>query len=209
MTARSFTAEYIERITLRDSTPIVLRLVTPADKELLRQGFERWSPESRYARFFAAKQHLTEDELRYLCEVDQEAHFALGALGEDGTGLGIARFIRLPDELGEPVTAEAAIAVADEVHGKGLGRILFERLVAAAKERRIESFRCEILGGNASMQALIAKLAPQRTTQVNDGVVSIDFTLGTEEHQRESSMYRAFRAAAEGLLQVTGRRSRH
>jgi len=197
---------------LRDGTRVVLRLVRPDDRDLLRRGFERWSAESRYARFFSAKTHLTDDELTYLCDVDQESHFALGATreGDASAGVGIARFIRLPEHdggLGGPVTAEAAIAVADDMHGQGLGRILLERLVAAAGERGIERFRCEVLGTNAGMKHLIEKVAPVRTTEVSHGVMSIDFDVPatvTDQAGEESALYRFFRGVAKmgpwGLL---------
>src|SRR5215510_13319274 len=107
------------------------------------------SPQSRYLRFFTPKACLTEDELRYLTEIDQERHFALGASTVDERdGLGVARFIRLD---GEPGVAEAAIAVVDEMHGQGLGSLLFMRLVAAARERGVERVRCEVLGSNLAM----------------------------------------------------------
>jgi ribosomal protein S18 acetylase RimI-like enzyme len=210
MAVRVFTADYAERATLRNGMPVVLRLVVRDDIDTLRRGFERWSPESRYARFLTPKQRLTEAELRYLCDVDQESHFALGAILEDAeesVGLGIARFIRLPSEAGEPVTAEAAIAVADEAQGQGLGRLLFMRLVAAAAERGIERFRCEVLGSNQSMQTLIDDIAPEHSTRGDGGVLSIDFALphatATETERSESALYRFFRAAAEGAVEWT------
>ncbi|HUS30552.1 MAG TPA: GNAT family N-acetyltransferase [Kofleriaceae bacterium] len=190
---RVFNADYVEHATLRDGTPVLLRLVEPQDKALLQRGFENWSAESRYARFFVPKLRLSDDELTYLCDVDQESHFALGAIREgDGEprGLGIARFIRLPDVDGEAVTAEAAIAVSDEMQGKGLGRILFERLVAAASERGIERFRCDVLGSNSSMKTLIDSLAPVHRTEVGGGVMSIDFAL------TDANLYGLFKAAA-------------
>lgn len=201
MPDRAFTADYAERVTVRDGTQVLLRLVTPDDKELLRRGFQRWSQASRYARFFAAKTRLSDDELRYLCEVDQETHVALGAVSETtGMGLGIARFIRLPnDELGAPVTAEAAIAVADDAQGQGLGRTLFERLVGAAEERGIERFRCEVLGTNTSMKTLLEKIAPVRSVEVSAGVMSIDFDLPhpvSDPDARESPLYHFFRGVA-------------
>ena len=210
--ARFFSPDYVERATLRDGTAIVLRLLAPEDAALLRRGFDKLSPESRYARFLVPKPRLSDDELHYLCEVDQEAHFALGAVREDGdgsgnaVGLGIARFIRLPDRPGEPATAEAAIAVADEVHGRGLGKLLFLRLVAAAAERGIERFRCEVLGTNTSMRALIDSLSDETHHRVEGGVATIDFALpGVEPDAPAASppppgpMYRVFRAAAENL----------
>jgi acetyltransferase len=209
---RTFTLDYVERATLRDGTSVLLRLIAPDDKALLRRGFERLSPESRYARFLGPKQRLSDDELRYLCEIDQESHFALGAIREGGdgggepVGLGIARFIRLPDEDGEPVTAEAAIAVADEIHGRGLGKLLFARLVAAAAERGIERFRCEVLGTNEAMKKLIESIAPVRSSTTAEGVTSIDFALPSVAPDaapaEESPMYKFFRAAAEGLFDL-------
>ncbi len=214
MTApRHFTLDYVERATLRDGTPIMLRLLAPDDRELLRRGFEQLSPASRTARFLVPKSRLTDDELRYLCEIDQEAHFALGAIREDGDGrgnpigLGIARFIRLPERPGEPATAEAAIAVADEAQHLGLGKLLFLRLAAAAAERGIERFRCEVLCENASMKALIEKIAPAHTLEVGGGVMSIDFSLPAvapdatpAEPAPHGSMYEFFRAIAAQLI---------
>ena len=217
MTDRFFTADYVERATLRDGTPVMLRLICPEDKELLRREFERWSHESRYARFQAHKSKLTDDELRYLTEIDQETHFAIGAVSETGdghgepVGFGIARFIRLSDTLGEPITAEAAISVADVAQGKGLGRLLFLRLVAAAAERGIERFRCIVLGSNNTMAALLEGIAPERTTEVEAGVMSIDFALPTLQpdvaatEPPEGGMYRLFRAVAEGAVQLARR----
>jgi RimJ/RimL family protein N-acetyltransferase len=213
---RFFTADYVERATLRDGSSVLMRLVAPEDKALLRREFERWSPESRYARFLAPKQQLSDDELRYLCDLDQENHFAIGAIAESGdghgesTGLGIARFIRLPTQALEPVTAEAAIAVADSVHRKGLGRLLLMRLCAAAAEREIERFRCEVLVENVSMQSLITAIAPEHTTVVRHGVLSIDFAIESvapdktlDDPPTSTALNRFFRAAAENTVEWT------
>lgn len=217
MQQRFFTSDYVERATLHDGTPVLLRLVCPEDQELLRREFDKWSQASRYARFHAAKTKLTDDELRYLTDLDQENHFAIGAIREGGdgrgepVGLGIARFIRLPSEPGEPVTAEAAISVADGAQGNGLGRLLFLRLAAAAAERGIEHFRCEVLGSNPTMKALIDAVAPVHTTEVESGVLSIDFAVPAvapdlaPSEPPEGGLYRLFRAVAEGAVQVARR----
>lgn len=205
---RYFDLAYAEHTVLRDGTPIVLRLLRPDDRELLRQGFERLSPESRYTRFFAPKSTLSDDELRYLTEIDQETHFAIGALHATAqVGLGIARFIALRDE---PGMAEAAITVADEAQGRGLGRLLFLRLCAAARERSIVKFRCEVLGSNAGMQHLLEQITPDRQVAVAQGVMSIELAV-PEVDPRESiagpppqnAMYRLFRAAAENAVDWT------
>ena len=206
--SRHFTSEYRENATLRDGTAIVLRLLKPADRTLLKAGFEKLSPESRYARFFAPKATLSDDELDYLCNIDLETHFAIGALREvEGAvvGLGIARFIKVADG-----AAEAAVAVADEMHGRGLGKLLFLRLCAAAIERGITTFKCEVLGSNASMKHLLDAIAPDHDVAVTQGVMSFDLTVpnvspteATSGPSPQGAMYRLFRATAEHAVDWT------
>jgi len=212
---RFFSLDYVEQATLRDGTPVRLRLLRPDDKDVLRAGFERLSPASRYARFLAPKSSLSDDELRYLCDIDHESHLAIGAVRGDEAdpdalplGLGIGRFIRLADP---PNTAEAAIAVADEVQHQGLGRLLFLRLIAAAAERGVERFRCEVLGSNAGMAALLAQISPDRTIEVGGGVMSIEIALPNVTpttppvgEALQHPMYRLFRAAAQNAVEWTG-----
>jgi GNAT superfamily N-acetyltransferase len=212
MTApRFFSLDYVEHAVLRDGTKVALRLVRPDDKELLRDGFNRWSPESRYARFFGPKASLSDDELRYLCEVDQEDHVAIGAVRDDGgdppVGLGIARFVRLADRRD---TAEAAIAVADEAQRKGLGKLLLMRLVAAATERGVTRFRSEVLGSNEAMVSLLTTITPDHVLERCDGVVSIELELPAlspteplDGAPLEGPIYRLFRAVAQNAVEWT------
>jgi GNAT superfamily N-acetyltransferase len=207
---RFFTRDYVEHAVLRSGAKVLLRLVRPEDQELLRAGFDRLSPASRYARFLAPRSQLSAEELRYLCDVDQEDHVAIGAVSDgDGPpiGLGIARFIRLADQ---PDTAEPAIAVVDEVHQQGLGRLLLLRLIAAAAERGVVRFRSEILGSNAAMMAMLDQIAPERSVEVRTGVVSVEIALPSVPPDQppagaplHSPLYRMFRAAAENAIEWT------
>ena len=203
-----FDRDYREVVTLRDGSTAVLRLIRPEDKETLRRGFDRMSPESRYLRFFTPKAALTDDELRYLTEIDQVRHFALGAARElpDGSeeGLGVARFVQLD---GKPGAAEAAIAVVDDMHGKGLGTILFVRLIAAARERGVSRFHIEVLGSNRTMQEFVHALAPASTVKVEQGVVTLDLPLPAieaahppAEPPRDNPIYALFKLAARGAF---------
>lgn len=168
-----------EDVQLDDGTWLKLRLIRPADKELLLQGFERLSEQSRYRRFLAPKRTLNVDELRYLTEVDGVRHFALGAILHDdktnkSRGLGIARFVVIGEDAG---IAEAAVAVADEIQGRGLGRILLDRLVEAALERGIHHFRCEVLANNVSMLTLVEKIGETRRVDYDGVALTVDVAL--------------------------------
>lgn len=207
---RHFDANYRETAKLKNGVSIVLRLVQPEDKDMLVRGLERLSPRSRYLRFFTNKQRLTPAELQYLTEVDGENHFALGAERPlpDGTeeGVGIARFVRRSDD---PTVAEAAIVVTDDYHHNGLGRLLFLRLVAAARERGVERFRSEVLAENKAMRAIIHKLAPGAHEELKDGVITVDAVLPTVEAQvppetpsARGTHYRLLALVAEDAVKV-------
>jgi ribosomal protein S18 acetylase RimI-like enzyme len=175
---RAFTLDYLEHVVLRDGTRMQVRLLRPDDKEAVRAGFARLSPESRYARFLATKLSLSDAELRYLCEVDHEDHLAIGAAldgPEDAptAGAALARFVRLSDSHD---TAEAAIVVADDFQRRGLGKLLFLRLIAAGIERGIQHFRCEVLASNTGMAAMLAQISPERTVATSQGVMTIELS---------------------------------
>ena len=198
-----FDRSYREHVTLPDGTEVLLRLILPSDKQALRDGLARTSDASRFLRFFSAKPHLSERELRYLTEVDGHDHLALvaGIEHPDGTetGLGVARFIRSP---ADPEEAEAAIAIVDAYQGRGLGTLLMDRLSAAAREHGIRRLSADFLARNEGILHMLDHLA-ERTTLHTDGdqvhaVVALDEQV---EHRTRSR-----RALAHVLAEVAAGR---
>jgi len=175
---RMFLPSYEEYVELGDGQRVVLRLIQPDDGRHLRAGLARMSPESRYARFMGERRDLSDEELRYLCQIDGFDHFAIGAvaLGPDGTaeGVAVARFVRLEDA---PHVAEPAIAVIDAFQGRGLGRIMLHRLASASLERGITTWRAEFLPSNRRIRYLLSRLGSM-TVLVEDGLaVSVEIQL--------------------------------
>ena len=161
-----FAPDYEETVGLDDGTFVTLRLVRPTDAPLLIHEFGELSARSRYMRFFGMKNSLSPTEVTQLLGVDGWNHVAIGAIqrgpsGEDGVG--VARFIRLEKD---PEAADFAISVVDRLQGRGLGRILLERLIEAARDRGIKRFRFDVLSENARMLNLVHDVAPgaARTT---------------------------------------------
>lgn len=168
-----------EEATLADGTTVVMRLVRQEDKDKLADGLARLSPQSRYLRFFTDKPRLTDAELRYLTELDQRDHFALAAAllepdGSEGEGIGVARFVRSPLE---PDVAEPAVAVVDSMQGRGVGRMLMDRLVAAAAERGVRRFRTDVLAVNRPMKQLLAELSTNCRFVADGPVVTAELDL--------------------------------
>lgn len=74
-----------------------------------------------------------------------------------GRPVGIARYIRYPDELER---AELAVEVVDAEHGRGVGRVLTEATVTAAVQG-VRRLSATLDPGNAASRALLAGLGAQ------------------------------------------------
>jgi RimJ/RimL family protein N-acetyltransferase len=147
----------VTRHVLSDGTAVAIRPIAAGDKQELQDGLQRLSDEAVQRRFLVPKVRFTKAELRYLTEVDGHDHVALVAESErwPGTIVAVARYVRLNDD---PDTAEAAIVVADELQGLGLGTLLAERLAAAATVHGVRRFTAEMLGDNRPAQRLMELL---------------------------------------------------
>lgn len=167
-----------EEHVLRDGTRVVLRHILPSDAQELHRGFLALSPESRYRRFFGAVTDLDEHMLRYLTEVDGKNHVAIIALVESldlktERGIGVLRFVRIREE---PKAAEFAITVVDDMQNKGLGTLLTQAAMRAARERGITHFRGEVLAENLPMVHALTEVGAEPTSS-EDGVLTFDMPI--------------------------------
>jgi hypothetical protein len=159
-------------LTLLDGTLALFRPVTPADKERLQEGLEMLSPQARYLRFFSPVNHLSEEELRFFTEMDQVNHVAWGAIKQDDPefpGLGVARFVRIPES---PEIAEAAVTVIDPYQRKGLGTILVCLIYLLAREVGVRTLRGTILPENRFLIDWLHSLGG--TTEYHEGAILVD-----------------------------------
>ncbi|MGH2882853.1 MAG: GNAT family N-acetyltransferase [Solirubrobacteraceae bacterium] len=179
---------------LRDGSMVVIRPLSPDDRELLRSGFERLSERSRYLRFQTPLTELSDEQLSYLTAVDHHDHEALLALDPDSDeAIGVARFVRVGDSV-----AECAIVVADDWQNKGLGSELLERLVERAREEGIERFTALVLAGNQDALRLLQRLGD--TVWRSEGS-QLELEIELPEREKTSSSLRLVLAsAARGLV---------
>jgi GNAT superfamily N-acetyltransferase len=181
---------------LRDGRPILLRQIRPGDRERLAEGLRRLSPGSRYLRFHADVDQLSDRQLDYLTRVDHVEHEAIVALDPqrpDVPGIGVARYIR---DAYERHVAEAAVTVADEYHGLGAGTLLLGALAARAREQGIEVFRNYVLASNEAMLEVFDALGAVRERE-NDRLWRVDLPIPERASDLpDSPAGRAFMAAA-------------
>jgi GNAT superfamily N-acetyltransferase len=173
---------------LRGGTPIVIRAIRPDDGEALREGIQLLSERTVYHRFFQAKTHLSDQEIRYLTELDFENHVGLVATIENQAGelvIGVARCVRLgrdtgvrgQDKAGSRDMAEVAFVVADQFQGQGVATQLLWHLVAIARALGIRTLVAEVLGGNRPMLDVFAHSGLPLTQRVQDGIVHVELAL--------------------------------
>src|ERR1700722_7208952 len=162
-------------VTLRDGSRVLIRPVVGSDAPLLADGFGRLSSRSRWMRFHTAKRELKPSELRYFTEVDHHDHEALGALDhDDGRGVGIARYIRQPDD---PAAAEIAITVVDAWQRRGLASALLARLSDRACQEGISRFVALVSADNTAMTGLLDTMCAD-VVRREYGTLTYELTLG-------------------------------
>lgn len=135
-------------------TTTTIRELSPSDRSDLRSLLEGLSPEDRHRRFLRAMPRIPESVIDALSAIDGHDHVAVGAFEGDRL-VGVARFVRLPDE---PATAEVAVTVAATHRRAGLGRRLIESLVSMAPERDIDTLEVQIDPANLPARSLAGSL---------------------------------------------------
>jgi acetyltransferase len=144
---------------LPDGAPVLIRRIRPDDKEFLARGLRMLSDRSVQRRFLTSKRTFSKSELRYLTEVDGRDHVALVAesltVGARRI-IGVARFIRWRDN---PDAAEAAIVVADDWQGRGLGSLLARELARRARGVGVKRFTATMAADNLPAHRLMQKLS--------------------------------------------------
>ena len=133
-------------------------------KKQIEIGFQHMSARSRISRFATAMNHLTDEQLDYLTDLDGKDRVAWCATvtcdGEE-RGIGIARYISLPNEKN---MAEFAITVVDDYQGQGVGYQLLNKLIQSASQNGFQVLRGYILMSNMPMLALCKRFESKKST---------------------------------------------
>jgi acyl-CoA synthetase (NDP forming)/GNAT superfamily N-acetyltransferase len=185
---------------LADGTTVEIRPARPDDFEAVRDMHAAMSPENLYMRFFGVSRVAAEQEARRICREPARDRAALLAI-LDGRVIGCISYQETGDE-----SAEVAMAVADDMHGRGIGTLLLEHLISLARGQGVRSFVAETLAENAPMLDVFAHagLRPHRT--LADGVYELTFPLPGRELDAGTGAYREAVAERERSADVASLR---
>jgi len=141
---------------------------------------------------------LSPSMLSYLTDVDHHDHEALIALDpRSGDLIGVARYVRTGE-----TAAEAAVTVADEWQGDGLGTGLTSLLAERALEEGIDRFTALLLAENRDMIGLLESLGEVTVTRRDGETMEVALPLEPDRPGAGKALYALLRAARRVALAV-------
>ncbi|MGY1577828.1 bifunctional acetate--CoA ligase family protein/GNAT family N-acetyltransferase [Streptomyces sp. MN13] len=148
---------------LMDGTTVCIRPVEPDDHAQVRALYEQMSPDNLRLRFFSANPASARAAADRACAPPRPGYRALLA-ERQGRVIGLAEY----DTGGTGGEADISIAVADGLHHRGVGTLLMEHLVSAARADGVTDFTADALSENRPVLKLFADLG-LRTARHFDG----------------------------------------
>jgi GNAT superfamily N-acetyltransferase len=157
----------------RETRGFILRPISPSDSDALVRFHEQLSDQTIRLRYFNLHRNLAAEEVAHLTHVDGFNRVAYVAEYK-GQIVAVGRY----DRCDEPCRAEVAFVVADEFQHHGLGPLLLERLVGAAKLAGIGEFCASVLAENATMLAVFHCAGLPYTEECSGDVVELILEIG-------------------------------
>ncbi len=150
---RPYPAALEERFHLANRE-VLLRPIRPEDGGRLQHFYADATPADMRLRFFMARREVPHSELARYSQIDYDREMTFVALGKSHTGeermLGEVRAVCDPDNF----RAEFAIQVATHWQGRGLGRLLLDKLLRYLRARGTVEVVGECLPENLSVASL-------------------------------------------------------
>ncbi len=208
--APAYPAHWEADVLLSDGRAARMRPIRPEDRALVLEFYTRVTSESKYMRYLAARDHLTDRDLSRILDADFEDQVVFAVtMGVDIIALG--DIVRVNHE-----EAELAFLVQDTHHGRGLGTLLLEHLAQAGRELGITRFVAEVLRENGKMVKAFRAAGYQLRASLDEGLFRFEFdihptetslsVMASREHRSEaSSMARIFTAANVAIVGASNR----
>lgn len=167
--------------------PLLLRPIRPEDEPQHRAFLDKLTPEDIYFRFFGTIRRFEHSQLARLTQIDYDREMAFVAVRdtEDGESetVGVVRVVSDPDRQ----HAEFAIIINSSIKGRGLGKILMEKMIRYCQSQGIGSIKGQVLAENSRMLALADRLGFERHTTDERGIWLVELQLGEPADGKEET----------------------
>lgn len=173
----------LEEWTQLADEPVLLRPIRPEDEEQHRAFLSKLTPEDIYFRFFGAIRRFEHSQLARLTQIDYDREMAFIAVkgkDEDKSTIGVVRVVSDPDGR----EAEFAIIVDSAIKGRGLGRILMNKMIAYCRARALERVTGEVLAENTRMLGLAKSLGFEQHASDEQGAFSLNLALKATDDEK-------------------------
>jgi len=151
---------------VKDGRHVLIRPLTAADREREYDFIKNLSPESRHARFLGEINEPGKRLMDQLMNVDNQHRMAFIALVHDNGKLieiGVARYAEAKEH-----ECECAVTVADNWQQQGLGYILMQHLIKAARANGFKRMYTIDGATNSRLRDLIHDLGFHSVIDPND-----------------------------------------
>jgi RimJ/RimL family protein N-acetyltransferase len=175
---------------------VTIRQIEPSDEALVRTFYDELSDRSRRLRFLVPTNELSEEDLRYLTDVDHKRHEAMVALDEDRL-VGVARYVRAPRDR---ESAEVAVVVVDDRQGQGIGTTLLDRLTERARENGITRYTALVSEDNEIVIGALERAGAERAATSDEG--DIEFGIDVPAEGLGERLRTALRSIATALWRL-------
>ncbi|ELK8508033.1 bifunctional acetate--CoA ligase family protein/GNAT family N-acetyltransferase [Vibrio vulnificus] len=169
---RPFPAEFVETMQLKDGEPILLRPILPEDEPSHAEFINNVSKEDLYKRFFSDVGEFNHEALANLTQIDYDREMAFVAVSfssGEAKIIGVARALINP----ENTEAEFAILIRSDLKGKGLGKVLMNKIIDYCRQKGTKKMTGMTMPTNRGMLTLAQKLGFSLDIQFEDGVADM------------------------------------
>jgi RimJ/RimL family protein N-acetyltransferase/acyl CoA:acetate/3-ketoacid CoA transferase beta subunit len=174
--AHQYPRELEEELKLPDGTEILVRPIRPDDEPRIKGMFYSFSEQTKYLRYHGTLKTMPHNRLQVFCNIDYDTEMALvverGVTGHADI-IGVARYMTNAAKR----SAEMAFVVADAYQRKGLGTLLFRRLIEVGKQAGIRQFTADVLPENSGMLKIFHRSGLTTETTTDEGVVRVVMTV--------------------------------
>jgi acyl-CoA synthetase (NDP forming)/RimJ/RimL family protein N-acetyltransferase len=185
-------------VLLSDGATVHVRPIRPEDADRIVALHSRFSQRTRYLRYFSAYPRIPPRDLQRFVNVDHHAREAF-VVELGGDLIAVGRY----EQLGDPSSqAEVAFVVEDAHQGRGIGSVLIEHLIAAARDEGIEAFVADVLPTNQTMLRVFSEAGFRIQRAFEEGVVHLWFPIAPTADSRRVQFYREQRAEARSIARI-------